>query len=133
MENSKITIKNYESALPNPYYLVEAIEGSPLFDSIETEGRNINIAVNDISMSLGNGYGTWRVLAKITIMGRRMIYELIHRNEDWYAARRVVYDDFANPADREAASYLFQKAFEAIIDQYADDILSVCSDFFQQQ
>lgn len=126
MTTSEIKIANYEKALTNADYILDALENSSWFDSVETNGKSVDIHVNDVSMSLASGYGTWKVAVTLEIMGQKKMYTMTHHNEDWYLSQKIAYDSSVADTEEEyqEAVAAFQSAFEAVIDRYADDIIS---------
>ncbi len=126
MSNSSINISNYENALSNPYYIADALENSSWFNRIEKKEKDIIIEINDVSMSLASGYGTWCTSVTLIVMGVRKIYTMTHHNEDWYSSQHTIYNDSANSDDEaEDAVNAFQCAFESVIDRHIDNIVEV--------
>lgn len=125
LTRESIKITNSEKALKNADYILDALEYSSFFDNTETNGKTVEIDVKDVSMSLASGYGTWKVIVKLDIMGNEQCYEMTHHNEEWYLSQKIAYDASLADSDEEYEEALsaFQSAFVAVIDRHADDIV----------
>lgn len=121
-----IKINAYQPHLANTEYIIEALEMVLLLHP-KYEG-SVSIDVDDLSMRLGYGYGTWKVLLTLHINGLKQTYSLVHHNEEWYSSQKMVYDpSVANSeAEQKEAIEAFQAAYEAIVDLNITTILSRC-------
>lgn len=127
-----IQIKEYQPHLLHASYIIDAIDREMLLHG-EIEG-DVTIEINDLSMSLASGYGTWRATLTLTIDGTRQVYSTTHHNEGWYYSQKMVYEPSRADSEEELneAYGNFQMAYETIVNENINKLVQLCIDSCEQ-
>lgn len=131
-----IFVVNYQLHLLNEDYLKEAIESelhiTPI--TIDTNSQ-VKVNINDLSISLASGYGSWKSTLTVEINGSKKKYTETHHNEEWYLSQKIVHDPSIADSEVELKEGYesFQAAFESVIDRNINLISEACLQALEEE
>jgi len=93
-------------------------------DNSDSDYKDVELVIYDVSQVLASGYGTWRTV--VDINGNK--YSLTHHSEDWHLSQKVLYNDAYCDSEEERQENIeyHNMSVYRCIEANIDDILRDC-------
>ena len=126
-----VNLNSYEKNLtPETLQLIQDIIEDAVNQFNDERPEKIDIELYDISMGLGNGYGTWKTIIILHCNQEQESFQLSHHNEDVYLCQKTIRDCDSEEELNEALSLLNNAAIN-VISSNENEIYSWLSDILK--